>query len=77
MLLPRAGARKAEVRATGLEHCIRVQRDGSAHQRAAAAHLPGPVRGMATLSRPACGSHVQRRPVIARTQTAESSLDSG
>lgn len=43
LLLPRFGARATEVRAPGLEHSVRVQRDGPADQRPAAAHVPEPV----------------------------------
>lgn len=45
VFLPRPDAGEEEVRPVRLEHPVRVQRDGPAHLRAAAEHVPGAVPG--------------------------------
>ena len=40
VLLPRSGPRAPQVRTSGLEHPLRVQRDRPANQRATAADVP-------------------------------------
>ena len=44
LLLPRPGSRTEELWAAGLEHSLRVQRDGSQDQCQAAPDVPQPIR---------------------------------
>ena len=44
LFLPRAGPGETQVRPARVEHFLRVQRDRSQHLRAAAGHVPQPIR---------------------------------